>query len=46
MAFTTHAASCGPATDPLLVGRLEPGAVALGTYLRMLAGCLRLPSQT
>jgi peptidoglycan/xylan/chitin deacetylase (PgdA/CDA1 family) len=46
MAFTTHAAPCGQATDPLLVGRLEPGAVALGTYLRMLAGCLRLPSQS
>jgi peptidoglycan/xylan/chitin deacetylase (PgdA/CDA1 family) len=32
MGFTTVAAACGPRTDPLLVGRAEPGHAPIGRF--------------
>jgi peptidoglycan/xylan/chitin deacetylase (PgdA/CDA1 family) len=32
MGFTTVAAVCGPSTDPLLIGRAEPGHAPLGLF--------------
>jgi peptidoglycan/xylan/chitin deacetylase (PgdA/CDA1 family) len=32
MGFTSVAAACGPATDPLLIGRVEPGHAPLGLF--------------
>jgi peptidoglycan/xylan/chitin deacetylase (PgdA/CDA1 family) len=38
--FTTNWHPCGPETEPLLIGRIEPGAVSAGAFLRALAETL------
>jgi peptidoglycan/xylan/chitin deacetylase (PgdA/CDA1 family) len=42
-AFTTRWKPCDPATQPLLIGRVEPGPVSLSRFLQILAGTLRRP---
>jgi peptidoglycan/xylan/chitin deacetylase (PgdA/CDA1 family) len=37
MAFTTQSTPCEPDTDPLLIGRIEPGPVSLSGFLHVLA---------
>lgn len=41
LGFTTHAERVTPDTDPLLIGRVEPGPVSLGSFLRQLEWALR-----
>ena len=38
--FTAEHEACGPGTDPLLIGRVEPGVVSIGIYLRIVTGVL------
>ena len=38
LAFTTRWTPCEPETEPLLVGRIEPGPVPLSGFLGVLAG--------
>ena len=38
--FTAEHEACGPWSDPLLIGRVEPGVVPIGTYLRIVTHVL------
>lgn len=40
LAFTTNWHRCGPETEPLLIGRIEPGPVSAGAFLGTLARAL------
>jgi peptidoglycan/xylan/chitin deacetylase (PgdA/CDA1 family) len=40
LGFTTNWHPCGPETEPLLIGRIEPGPVSVGAFLRALAEIL------
>jgi peptidoglycan/xylan/chitin deacetylase (PgdA/CDA1 family) len=40
LGFTTNWQACGPYTQALLIGRIEPGPVSTGSFLRALAQAL------
>jgi peptidoglycan/xylan/chitin deacetylase (PgdA/CDA1 family) len=46
LGFSAEPEACGPSSDPYLIGRVEPGVVPIGAFLRAVTGVLGGRSST